>query len=156
MKKTRNFPEGTLDLIFDVVKSEPERQLATVDSLDTKAFALFSVASVLIGLTAFATRISQWLLVATLGAYLIAAGLCVFAVRIRKWHMNRSSALLYEEFWDSPPDAIKHAMVARIAADYPANTKMLKWKSAGIRWALRFVALETLLLGIAIIQANRG
>ena len=43
-------PTDTLDFLFEYTREAPQRQLAAMDALDNKAFALFSASAVVVGL----------------------------------------------------------------------------------------------------------
>jgi hypothetical protein len=149
----------TLDFIWQLTKDATEVQLKDVESLDSKAFQIISVASVVIGLTSLAALKTP--ITGTPGAYLIvtavAYAICglfsLGSLQIRKYRRSLYADELWPKHWMDTPDDIKHAMVQDISEAYAHNGRMLRHKSTYLRWALAALITESAFVAAAIISS---
>jgi hypothetical protein len=107
----------TLDFIFDLSHTAPERQLAAAEALDSKLFQLFAVGGVVIGLAATGNGKAGLLLAATV-AYVVLAIAAVYGLWVRKLRVSRHPDQLWNEFWQESVADIKVAILADVSSAY--------------------------------------
>jgi hypothetical protein len=146
--------DDTLDLLFELTRTMPERQLADADGLDEKAWQALAAASVVVGLGALG-RPDQPILLALAGvAYIAAATSAITCVWPRQYRLTRPADTLWADFWSEKPRDIKHAVVADAASAYSANTHVVAAKRRWLLRALSALLAETVLLGLAALTAT--
>ncbi len=139
--------DETLDLLFDVVRDAPERQLRAQEVLDGKIVQVFAAATVILGLAGISGGVAETdapscLILAALGFYAIASGAAGYAIWPRSYRVTRHADVLWREYRDAPPRTIREAMVADAAAAYPHNAGLLRRKLRALSVALAATALE--------------
>lgn len=150
----------TVEFILDYIKDTPERQLRDMTDLDSKTIQVFSAASIVIGLAGLsaiqgATKPAVLgLLVDALVTYVAVAGLSVWHLFAKRVKVARFGDTLWEDFWESTPDAIRHGLVEEISRTYGYNKGVLKQKAVTANLALITTGLEVLLVACALVAAR--
>ncbi len=124
-------PPDTLDFLFEYTHEAPQRQMAAVDALDNKAFALFSASAVVVGLVGLGIWSGRdlplgasVLLAAAVGAFVVAGGAVLRCLWVRRYRLSYQADQLWDEYWDEPVSEIQHALVADIAKAYEHNREI--------------------------------
>jgi hypothetical protein len=152
--------EDTVNLIFEIIRDNPERQVADAKDLDTKMIQVFSAASVVIGLVSFAGRPSNhswWIDVLTGGLLFFygATALVAFMhLRARKFRRNLYASNLWRDAWDRTPTEIKHALIVDISEAYVHNKPILNQKGRFIQIAVVTTGVEVALVGLVLLMPH--
>lgn len=148
------FEPATLDVVYELFREVPERQLQAVDALDSKAAQLLAAGSVVLGFTAVgAGEVWPPFVAAALVAYGGLAWQALGALRPRPWRAWRDPWGTWSAVWELPPAEAKYALLARLRDDVPANAGWIKEKGRHVRLALRWLAGEVLLVGAGVVLA---
>jgi phage shock protein PspC (stress-responsive transcriptional regulator) len=152
-------PPGTLDLIYEHIKDAPDQQSSDWRDLDSKAVQVLAVASVVMGLAGVSSSQHRALpatilLFMALAAYVAAAVFAARGVWPRAYEPARFAATLWEDFWQYPPDEVKHGLVEGIAEAYQRNDVALNRKVAAVKVAMLATAAEVVLV-VAATLADR-
>ena|SRR2546428_2258957 len=146
-----------LDFILNFTKDAPDRQLRDMNDLDTKVVQTFGAASVVIGLAglssvqATAKPIVIGLLADAVFSYVVVAGLAIWHQFAKHVNPGRYAATLWENFWDSPVQDIKHGLVDAISKAYKHNIEVLKGKALTSKLALLTTGVEVSLVAAALV-----
>ena len=102
-------PPETLDFLFEYTREAPQRQLAAMNALDTKAFALFSAGAVVLGLAGLGAwggreqPLGAGVLLACAVVAFLLVGLAVFdSVRLRRYRSVSHAGMLWRTYWRDP------------------------------------------------------
>ncbi len=154
-------PPETLDFLFNYTREAPQRQLEAVDSLDNKAFALFSSSAVVIGLAGVGLWSRQdmpagagVLLSLAVGAFLVVAAMVVYSTWIRRHRLSFQADELWESYWNEPVLEIKTALMKDIAVAYAHNNRILARKDITLKAALVAATVEIGLVGATLAWAS--
>lgn len=142
--------DETLDLLFDLTRGAPDRQLETGVVYDGKVTTLAGAGSVVLGIAALATEPNQRLTIAAVLAYGVVIAATLYCVWPRPFQVIRHADVLWAEHWDSTPRQIKHAVVAQSASSYAANKPVLRRKVRALVVALVAIATESVLIGLQV------
>lgn len=140
-----------VDFIFDQGRAATERQLRDADALDAKATQAFSAATVIVGLSSFSQEINAALLTAAVVVYLVAALAAVWSLWLAKFRVTDSPEQLLLGYWNEPLSQTKYTMVTDMAAGFNENEHALGRKRLGVLAVLALTAVETALIGAAVI-----
>jgi phosphoglycerol transferase MdoB-like AlkP superfamily enzyme len=160
MPQGEPIPEPTLNFLFDVMRDAPERQIHDQESLDAKMVAVFTAASVVIGLAGISNVKSggKWyvnaLLIAAVLAYLLTAVFAFFHLRTVKFRRSLQADVLWQEYWNEPVSEIKHALLQDISEAYAFNKGVLHSKGRTILIGLAGAGVEVFLVGAALILSR--
>lgn len=144
--------DETLDLLFDLVREAPDKQVAVGDVHDAKAFKFGAAASVLLGFVAL-VDVPGKLLWGIVMSYVIVLGSVLWTVRPRGYHVVRHADSLWEQHWNETPRAIKHAVVAEAANAYKTNRALLRSKLSGLVFAVVALGIEAIFVAITVLDA---
>ena len=154
-------PTETLDFLFEYTREAPQRQLEAVDALDNKAFALFSVSAVVVGLAGIGIWNKQELppgagvlLSVAVAAFLVVGAMVLYSSWLRRHRLSFQADELWERYWDEPISEIKSALVADIAAAYAHNRQILETKARALRGALIAAIAEIALVGATLAWSS--
>ena len=154
-------PAETLDFLFEYTREAPQQQLATVDALDNKAFALFSASAVVVGLAGIGTWSSNdiplgagILLALAVVAFVVVGASVLYSTWVRRFRLSFQANVLWEDYWDEDIDRIKHALVADIAAAYRENHATLERKARALILALSAAIVEIALVGASLAWSS--
>jgi uncharacterized membrane protein HdeD (DUF308 family) len=140
------------EVIAALAREAQLQQLATIDSLDTKAASLIGFAGVVLGLLFTAPSTTQrWNVALTVGASAILAGVLPLAVALvpRKYAFNPKIDAL-EQFWgNAPPREIHEVTTKSIIRALAANGDSLRFKALFVR-----VGVVLIVLGLAVAVAG--
>lgn len=148
-------PDDTAELIYEHTRSGPTRQVAAADALDSKAFQLLSAATVVLGLGAFSRTqhggTATHLYEAGIASYALAALTAWQIVRVRGFWVVDAA----DRWWPSHAEAdvslVRGQLLNDLAAAAAYNRAVLRQKAQPLRRLLWFVALEAVLVSIAVI-----
>ena len=152
----------TIDFIWDETRGAVDAQLRLVERLDSKAFQSIGVGSALIGLTVLGSGAllaapppGRWFVALALAVffYVLSALFTFLTVNIRRYRHGSRADELWPTMWQENPIAIKHALVADWAESYRHNKGELGRKACFLRAALATMALEAMMIGIAVAWA---
>jgi hypothetical protein len=148
----------TLDLLLDLGRAAPDAQLRAADALDAKLVQVFAAGTVLIGLPAIRGAphhaASATLFAIAVCAFLVLAFYSIRALWTRRFRVLIAPDQLWYRFWDEPPEAIKHAVVADLASAYTENNAQLLRKRRELGRALVAVGVEAAAIGVALVVAS--
>lgn len=154
-------PPDTLDFLFEYTREAPQRQLAAMNALDTKAFALFSASAVVVGLAGLGIWGRQdvppgagILLVAAVVAFVVGAFAMLDCVRLRRHRSSDHADVLWQDYWDLEVADIKHALVEDIAESSEHNERVIRAKTRSLGWALVAAIAETSLVGTSLAWSS--
>jgi ABC-type anion transport system duplicated permease subunit len=146
----------TLDLIYELVRDAPRRQIANSYSYSDKAFQIFGIGSLVLGLAAAGTlhrHQAPWILLAALIAYL-GLGVCAFyATKGRTFFTADNAEVVWGQLYDLGKAEAQHAIIDRVATDYPRNEEALRAKAKWLTAAEIALAVEVVLVTAAVIAA---
>jgi hypothetical protein len=143
---------ATLDFLLSYTECVPAEQVDASKNCDSKAVQIFAGATVIVGLAAAGVRGgSAELIGAAIGVYLIVAVAVAAILWPRGFRLARPVDQLYEEHWDQDVPDIKHALLARLSADYQQNEAILGRKSVCLLVALVAATVEAILIGTSLI-----
>lgn len=143
--------EEVLDFIFEAGKAATARQLDDATALDNKVAPVFATATVIVGLGGFSGTAYTPLLISAVGVYVLTALCALKALRLSKYRVTDSPRQLLDNYWESPLPVTKHAMVTDMAAGFTENEKALGKKRRWVLAVMFLTALETALVGSAVI-----
>lgn len=127
-----------------------ERQLATGDAIDGKAWQALAAASVVIGLGAIGA-VDDALLAVAAAAYALVAACALMAVRPRGYQVAPPPQDVWGHYWHRPAVELHHMLADTVATAYPANAQLLRDKRRWLVGALLALAAETIVLALAAI-----
>jgi hypothetical protein len=131
----------------------PARQGATSDSLDSKAFQVFSAASVVLGFGSFAsghlTDFTGALYAGAGLAYLIAGWFTLEIVRARNFRVTDAADRWWPSHRDATASYVRGQMLDDLAEAAAVNRVLLKSKGEYIKYVLAAAAIEVLLVSAA-------
>src|SRR5581483_2962874 len=137
---------ATLDRLLGLSEGAPDAQLRAADALDSKIVQVFSAGTVLIGLPAL-RGVPQHRVTVAFFALAVAAFLVLAFYAIRALSTPDQ---LWNRFWDEPPEAIKHAVMADLASGYAENDFRLHEKRRELSRVLVSVGVEAVAIGVAL------
>jgi hypothetical protein len=152
----------TLDVLFAVALTKIDQQKREVDFLDTKAIGILTATSLVVTV-APAARISGRAVPFTLLAIaLLALAGGVYALLM--WHIREalqertfnfppSPTVLYEDWINHPPEAVKRSIVEPVALAYAHNREQIGHKVDAIRIALWLLLAEVLVLVVGLVAS---
>ena len=148
----------TIEFIWAETRGAVDAQLEFADSLDSKAFQTIGVGTALIGLVAVGAEallaepsLARWFLALAIVSYVLSALATVFTINTRRYRIGNRADQLWPTQWQREPLAIKHALVADWADAYEHNNAVLRLNTRLLRAALTAMALETVMVGSAIV-----
>jgi hypothetical protein len=147
------------DFVFDYIKDAPETLIRDAGDLDNKVVALFSAASVVLGLAAIgnvagAMNPSHGVTALLVGAVLIYGGAATAAL-IHLWPVTLDRSLHADTLWSSSrannntTPEIKEFLLGSIEAAYAANKAVLECKA-------KTLAAVTVLTGLDVSVREVG
>jgi len=151
-----------INLSFEWVKDVLNEQIRSVDSLDNKLVALFSVATVVFGLglslvvdnPRFSLSLlisSTWGVVALL-SYSLAAILSSIAIWARYYERLRNPIKVRESYWDMTPLEFKVNILTHLEDAYASNQKKLLLKGWILRCLVPLLAIEVFSLVLLLFS----
>lgn len=149
----------SLDLAYEASKGHYEMVARWVDSIDNKIIAVFSVASLLIGILATFKGVSpEWhftfIIFCLATAFFIAtATFCWKGFRTRTFIMGNNPRKLLEQYAPLNPDETKRYLLKYWGENYEYNLTVLRQKSSALKWAIPSAGVEVLLLLCWLILA---
>ena len=154
-------PPETLDFLFEYTREAPQRQLTTVDALDTKAFALFSASAVVVGLAGVGTWTQETIpfgagimLAIAVAAFVVVGGAVLYSAWVRRFRLSLQADTLWDAYWDEDVERIKHALVSDIADAYADNRATLEKKARALIVALGAAIVEIALVGASLAWSS--
>ncbi|HZS24485.1 MAG TPA: hypothetical protein VFA30_05795 [Gaiellaceae bacterium] len=145
---------ATLDLLLGLSEGAPDAQLRAADALDSKIVQVFSAGTVLIGLPALRGvpqhRVTVAFFALAVAAFLVLAFYAIRALWSRRFRVLTTPDQLWNRFWDEPPEAIKHAVMADLASGYAENDFRLHEKRRELSRVLVSVGVEAVAIGVAL------
>ena len=152
--------DATVEIMFDLLKTVPERQTTLSAQLDTKMIQLFQAGSVVIGLAGFASGVLTGaatvvgiLLMASLGFYVLTAAL-VFGHMFPRRFRTLNVADLWTRGWKLAPTQVQQTVIAEITEAFVENRSVLKWKAWYLIGAIVTITCEVVLVGLALILSR--
>jgi hypothetical protein len=150
----------TVEVIFDLVKDTPERQIDSATTLDTKMVQVFGTAGIVIALLSFSSsKWSQewWITICLVGSliFYIATALVAF-VHLQPKLFKRSlhGDTLWANTWDLSKTQIHHTLIADVADAYRHNKPILARKSQTLSIAIVTTSVEVALVGAALLLSR--
>jgi hypothetical protein len=147
----------TVQLTYEHTRTGPARQSATGDAIDSKAFQIFSAATIVLGLGTFATPH-----IGALGAVLYGCGAAAYAVAgERAWRVLRARQYQVvdgaDRWWPThrlaETNYVREQMLADIAEADTFNRALLDKKGAPLDVMLVAVAVEAGFVAAAVIAS---
>lgn len=144
----------SLDLSFEWVKGVLYDQKRSVDSLDTKATTLFSVATVIIGIAiGFGlfelhqelTARTLWGSI-TLVAYIGVVICTILATKVRSYETLDNPETIREWYWDMSPKQFKLEILSHLEDSFKYNDEKLKEKAQAVRCLIPLIGAEVIFL----------
>jgi len=142
----------SLDLAFDVSKGHYEMVAKWIDSIDNKIVAVFSVASLLIGLLATFRGVTPeysftfMLFCLATASFIVTGGFCWHGFRTRTFIMGNNPKKLLEQYALRSPNYTKRYLLKYWGENFEHNLCILRQKAVALKWAIRFAGVEVLLL----------
>ena len=153
----------TIEFIWAETRGAVDAQLEFADGLDSKAFQTIGVGTALIGLVAVGLgalltepSLARWFLAPAMVFYVLSALFTVITIGTRRYRIGNRADQLWPTQWEEEPLAIKHALVSDWADAYRFNDGVLHRKTFMLRVALIAMALETVMIGSAIVVVIWG
>ena len=147
--------QDTMALIYEHSSGGPARQATTSDAIDSKAFQVFSAASVVLGFGAITTShlddLTAGLYAAAAAAYLGVGWWTFKIIKARNFRVTDAA----DRWWPSHRGAtapyVQAQMLDDLAESASVNRDLLKSKGELIKWLLVAAGLEVLLVAAAVI-----
>jgi len=143
-------PSDTLDLIYHETKNRLERQIDSVDSLDTKASNVFIFVSILIGLTfthqPIAEPINQYLFIITNVVLLLSAIIAFFTYNTVAYRLDPDPRKLMQKYGLKESDEVKKQMIYNFIESFETNYKQIRKKAEHINYSMYELYLGLILL----------
>jgi hypothetical protein len=151
--------EDTTRFIVEYTRVGPLRQLDDVDAMDSKSIQLFSVASAIIGLAAFAFAGggSGWVtlsLIPAIASYVAVVGATFQALKPRRFKGGHQADWLWEHCWEDSLDEIQRTLAASIPKDFEKNSELILEKAQAMGRALVACAAEAGFVAIALLASR--
>lgn len=144
----------SLDLVFDLTRERLSAQLASVDSLDTKANFVLGSATLLTAAAATVQGLSHYdsavRFVAIIFAMLLYLAVIFTSFRaymVRGYHQAPDPTALEGYMWEQL-ETTKGTILKEMVGCYNDNKKEIARKVWWLRWALRAFGAEAVLLSI--------
>ncbi len=139
------------ELTYEWGRIAPEQLAKEADILDTKILAIFSSASIIIGV--ISALVGRILFDATIIPFGIAV-VSYIAILIKslsvispQWmFVADSPRILREKYWELEPDEAMSKYWDYVEKDFDANHKIVKKKGQTLSWIVRLLGVETILL----------
>lgn len=148
----QNLP--SLDLAYEASKGHYEMVAKWNDSLDNKIIAVFSVASLLIGiLAAFKSvqAISSPTFYLAAVFFIVTASLCWKGFKPKTFMMGNNPKKLLEQYAPLNTNDAKWYLLKYSGENYEHNLSILRQKSSALKWAVSTAGIEVMLLLIWLI-----
>ena len=153
--------DETLDLLFELTRDAPQKQLDSVEALDGKVVQVFAAGSVVVGLTAMGNSLKTSMTTLPSGyftailiaivAYFVLAASAAVALWVRQFFVSWGADITWRDYWWATPRSIKHSLVESVANDYRKNRSLLVRKRWLVRVAISALAIESLAVGSALL-----
>lgn len=157
-------PGASLDLAFDWLKPVIRDQLRTAEALDNKASVMFALTTAMLAAGASfgignLTYDSVFAFIAGgfgLAVYFASVAAFYNSARLRNFQSLNDPRKIRSEWLSLPPDCFKQTMIEYTEEHHTTNESLLKEKSAPVKWLVRLVVLETVLLLLFLALAQLG
>lgn len=150
----------TIEFIWEETRGTVDAQVELGDSLDSKAFQAIGLGTALIGLVAVGSgalltepSLARWFLALAVLFYVLSALFTIVTISTRRYRLEKRAGQLWATRWQFEPIEIKYALAADIAEAYRHNDAVLGQKTRMLRATLVAIALETVMIGVAIVAA---
>jgi len=148
----------SLDLSFELVKNVLDKQSSSADMLDTKGTALFSIASLILGIGISAGVLvlrETNILVYVLGGlsligYGFVATFTLLAWSLREYQTLDNPITIREWYWDMEPTQFKIEFLSHLEDAYTHNQTKLSEKAKAIRVIIVAITFEVISLVLAL------
>lgn len=150
-------PPETVDFIFEQVLAYPDAQTADAKDLDSKAFQVIGLGTVVIGLANLVRSdvvIATGLLIASLLAYAALATLVLWTIWPREFYRPLNPTELWQRHWQDDPRDLKHAIIDSVAKITERHQVLLRSKGRALRWALYGLVVEASLIGVRLVAVS--
>ena len=155
----------TLDLVYELVRDVLPYQERTAATIDGKAIALFTVASLVVGIGVpvvlgqlqSAGSWMTWFAALPAAAYLAVVVAAYVALRPRAWGTVNNPMGIRNPLAYLAPQDFKEKILDRTEEAFEANRKQLEGKSRALKWLVPAVAVEValVLLWVSLVAAVR-
>lgn len=151
----------SLEIVFQEIKDRLQAQLHQVDTLDTKAGTVLSVASLVATLGAglpVATSsgsLSDASLVLLLGGTILYAFAMFFGFRgywLRNYRRDPEPGPLRDRYLFQPADFTRRRVIANMIQSYEVNRPLIESKVWNIKVAILLLAVETIAFVAALVN----
>jgi hypothetical protein len=155
-----SFNPQSLDFIFENTKNGTDSQMRDIEALDAKTIQIFAAGAIVIGLASFSGRDGGDTVTGLLIAALVTfAGALVASARslwVREYLKTNHTDTLWQDFYNTPPVEIKHALAESAAVAYKHNRELIDSKAGWTQKALVLTGLEAFLVGAALVLTRLG
>ena len=147
----------SLDLAYEVSKGHYEMVAKWIDSIDSKIVAVFSVASLFIGiLLTFkgVTPMWDWVFIIfclAAASFVATAYFCWNGFRTRRFIMGNNPRKLLEQYASREPDYTKEYLLKYWGENFEHNLSILQQKAFALRWAITCAGIEVILLLVWLV-----
>jgi hypothetical protein len=141
----------SMDTTYEWGRKAPEQLSSEASSLDIKAIAVFTSASLLIGVLSTVAHGLKWgypliLFGLALVAFAIAAFLSFSALHMRRMNVADDPKYIRANYWKMEPNEAKMKNWKRVEEAFMQNLEVVNSKSKALTYALPALALEVVCL----------
>jgi hypothetical protein len=148
----------TAALIYEHTRDGPARQAATSDAVDSKAFQLFSAASVVLGFGTFASGHLNTTTAVLYGlaaaAYLLVACFTWQIVQPRRFQVTTAADRWWPSHEQLAPHRVRERLLDDLAGASKENRAILAEKTKPLGWLMAAAGVEVLLIAAAVIAGQ--
>ena len=151
----------SMETTYEWGRKAPEQLSSEASSLDIKAIAVFTSASLLIGVLSAVADGLTWgypliLFGSALLAFLVSASLSLRALLMRRMYVADDPKYIKSKYWKMEPNEAKRRNWEQVEKAFDANLAVVNSKGKALRYALPALAFEVICLLAWLVAISWG